>query len=160
MVLADKIYRHHSAQRMMHDAGGGGAASGCSCWEQRAEELIIHLAAVGRLINIYATSGSSANGRCRWDCIAVHRVGLQFRTRLTTMCCKVCTSCLLAAVTHRSLWELLTDVRKSLGWDSFSWVLKISCVTLLEFQDKKKIYLLTQTPDITHSQSPPLLQNA
>lgn len=67
MVLLDKIYRHHNAQRMMHDAVGVGSVSGCSCWERRAEELIIHHATVGRLINIYAPTGSSANGRCRWQ---------------------------------------------------------------------------------------------
>lgn len=64
---SDKIYRHHNAQTMMHDALGVGFVSGCRCWEQGAEELIIHQATVGRLINIYAPSGSSANGCCRWQ---------------------------------------------------------------------------------------------
>lgn len=66
MVPSNKIYRHHNAPRMMHDAVGVGSLSGCSCWERGAEELIIHHATVGKLINIYAPIGSSANGRCRW----------------------------------------------------------------------------------------------
>lgn len=67
LVLSEKIYRHHNAGMMMRGAEGGGWLSGCSCWEQEAEELIIHHATVGKLLDLYAPIGGSANGGCRWE---------------------------------------------------------------------------------------------